>query len=33
MAGSKVKMWKQDPSVTGIGIRTAYIPTEVENGP
>lgn len=33
MTGSKVKIWKQDPSVKSIGIRTAYIPTEVLNGP
>lgn len=33
MPGSKVKIWKQDPSITHLGIRTAYIPTEVENGP
>lgn len=33
MAGSKVKIWKQDPSVVSIGIRTAYIPTLVEAGP
>jgi len=33
MSGSKVRMWKQDPSVTQLGIRTAYIPTDVENGP
>jgi hypothetical protein len=33
MVGSKVKIWKQDPSVKSIGIRTSYIPTEVFNGP
>nr|MDJ0949184.1 hypothetical protein [Alphaproteobacteria bacterium] len=33
MAGSKVKIWKQDPSVTSAGIRTAYIPTEIDHGP
>ena len=33
MSGSKVKIWKQDPSVKSIGIRTAYIPTQVMNGP
>jgi hypothetical protein len=33
MAGSKVKIWKQDPSVKSIGIRTSYIPTEVFSGP
>jgi hypothetical protein len=33
MTGSKVKIWKQDPSVKSIGIRSAYIPTEVQIGP
>ncbi len=33
MPGSKVKIWKQDPTVEPIGIRTAYIHTPVENGP
>ena len=33
MAGSKVKIWKQDPSVESIGIRSSYIYTEVQNGP
>jgi hypothetical protein len=33
MAGSKVKIWKQDPSVYSIGIRSSYISTEVQNGP
>lgn len=33
MAGSKVKIWKQDPTVQPIGIRTAYIHTPVDNGP
>ncbi len=33
MSGSKVKIWKQDPTVEPIGIRTAYIHTPVENGP
>ncbi len=33
MPGSKVKIWKQDPSVKSIGIRTSFIPTEVINGP
>ena len=31
--GSKVKIWKQDPTVEPIGLRTAYIHTPVENGP
>lgn len=33
MTGSKVKIWKQDPSVQNAGIRTAYISTEVDHGP
>jgi hypothetical protein len=33
MTGSKVKIWKQDPSVESIGIRSCYISTEVQNGP
>ncbi len=33
MIGSKVRIWKQDPSVNKIGIRTSYIPTIVESGP
>lgn len=33
MAGSKTKIWKQDPSVLSIGIRSSYISTEVRNGP
>jgi len=33
MAGSKVKIWKQDPSVESIGIRSSYISSEVQNGP
>lgn len=33
MAGSRVKIWKQDPSVEGIGIRSSYISSEVQNGP
>jgi len=33
MAGSKVKIWKQDPSVESIGIRSSYISSEVLNGP
>ena len=33
MSGSKVRIWKQDPTVKPIGIRTAYIHTPVENGP
>jgi len=33
MAGSKVKIWKQDPSVQSIGIRSSYISSEIQNGP
>jgi len=33
MAGSRVKIWKQDPSVDSIGIRASYIYTRVESGP
>lgn len=33
MAGSKVKIWKQDPSVLSIGIRSSYISSEIQNGP
>ncbi len=33
MAGSKVKIWKQDPSVLNIGIRSSYISSEIQNGP
>ena len=33
MPGSKVKIWKQDPSVKPIGIRSAYVHTTIKNGP
>jgi hypothetical protein len=33
MSGSRVKIWKQDPSVESIGIRSSYISTEVQDGP
>lgn len=33
MAGSRVKIWKQDPSVLSIGIRSSYIYSRVETGP
>jgi len=33
MAGSRVKIWKQDPSVESIGIRSSYISTEMQDGP
>lgn len=31
--GSKVRLWKQDPSVEAIGIRTSYLHTPVQAGP
>ena len=31
--GHKVKIWKQDPSVEEIGIRTSYIHTPIKPGP
>ena len=33
MEGSKVKIWKQDPSVESIGIRSSYLSTLVKDGP
>ncbi len=33
MTGSRVRIWKQDPSVVSAGLRTAYISTAVEHGP
>lgn len=33
MTGSKVKLWKHDPTVGAIGARTAYIHTPVDHGP
>jgi len=33
MIGSKVNIWKQDPSVTKIGIRTSFVHTEIKKGP
>lgn len=33
MAGSTVRLWKQDPSVTAIGVRKSYIHTPVDHGP
>lgn len=33
MSGSKVKLWKQDPSVESIGIRSSYIFSPVDHGP
>ncbi len=31
--GSKVRIWKQDPSVRGISVRDAYIHTQIDAGP
>ncbi len=31
--GAKVRLWKQDPSVSAIGIRTSYIHTPIKPGP
>ncbi|CAH1773212.1 unnamed protein product [Owenia fusiformis] len=33
MSGSKVKIWKQDPSVKALGIRTEFIDGKVSDGP
>ena len=33
MTGSRVKIWKQDPTVAPIGIRSAYIHTPIDPGP
>lgn len=33
LKGPRVLMWKQDPSVTEVGVRKAYIPSTVLNGP
>ena len=33
MPGSKVRLWKQDPTVTPIGIRPSYIHTPIDHGP
>jgi len=33
MTGTKVRIWKQDPSVNNPGVRSAYIHTPVEAGP
>jgi hypothetical protein len=33
LSGARVLMWKQDPSVTEIGIRKAYLPGHVFTGP
>jgi hypothetical protein len=31
--GSRVRIWKQDPSVSGISVRPVYIHTQVDDGP
>src|SRR3972149_4187038 len=31
--GSRINMWKQDPSVRGLGVRTTYIHNKVNPGP
>ena len=33
MSGTLVKLWKQDPSVESIGVRTLFFPEEIERGP
>ncbi len=33
MSGSKVRVWKQDPTVLSIGMRSSYIYTSIQNGP
>jgi len=33
MSGSKVHIWKQDPSVLSLGYRVSYIHTKIKNGP
>lgn len=33
LVGPRVLMWKQDPSVSEIGIRKAFLPSFVQNGP
>jgi len=33
MSGSKVRVWKQDPTVKSIGMRSSYIYTSIQNGP
>ena len=33
MQGSKLRLWKQDPSVNAIGVRTAYVHNQVRTGP
>jgi len=33
LPGARVLMWKQDPSVTEIGVRKVYLPTHVYPGP
>ncbi len=31
--GSRINIWKQDPTVRGLGVRTTYIPNKVNPGP
>jgi len=31
--GSRINIWKQDPSVRGLGVRTTYIHNKVNPGP
>jgi hypothetical protein len=33
LLGARVRIWKQDPSVSSIGVRPAYIHTQVDDGP
>ena len=33
MTGSKVNIWKQDPTVAPIGIRSAFVHTHIDHGP
>lgn len=33
MTGSRMKIWKQDPTVQPIGIRTTYLHSDVDDGP
>lgn len=31
--GSRINIWKQDPTVTAVGVRTVYLPKDVYRGP
>ncbi|MFQ5787176.1 MAG: hypothetical protein ACE5H1_04275 [Thermodesulfobacteriota bacterium] len=33
LMGSRIRIWKQDPTVKGIGVRTTYVHTKVDEGP